>query len=159
MVVLLVKSISLLVTVVFLFSSFKVLVFADELQISAQSAVVMIASTSEVVYAKNHMQQRGIASTTKIMTSIIALETLPHSACTTAKFEDVNVEGTSVGLKDGDTIDLLSLVKCMLLESGNDAANVTASFVGGNKEKFSDLMNKKAKEKSLEIQAQHFSQE
>ncbi len=146
MVVLLVKSISILLCFVFLVCNLSVLACAGELNISAQSAIVMVASTGEIAYAKNHMQKRGIASTTKIMTSIIALENASHTTVATAMFDDVNVEGTSVGLKAGDTIDLLSLVKCMLLESGNDAANVTATLVGGDRDKFSVMMNKKAKE-------------
>ncbi len=114
--------------------------------VSAHSAIVMIAATGEVLYEKNAYEQRGIASTTKILTCITALENAPLNAVVKANTEDVTVEGTSIGLKAGDEIDLLTLIKGMLLESGNDAANTTAHLVCGNKDDFCRLMNKKASE-------------
>lgn len=118
----------------------------DELSISAKSAVLINAQTNEVVYEKNAYERRGMASTTKIMTSLLALENGDLKKTITAKDEDVHIEGTSIGLKEGDKITLATLVKGMLLESGNDAANVTATSIGGSREKFVSLMNKKAKE-------------
>lgn len=144
MVVLLVKTFSIALVFSFLLSFLHVEIQAYGPVISASSAVLMVASTGEVVYAKNHMEKRGVASTTKILTSIVALENASLYDCVTVSYEDVNVEGTSMGLKAGDTVDLLSLVKGMLLESGNDAANVTATLVSGGTEEFSLLMNKKA---------------
>ncbi len=112
--------------------------------VSAKSAVVMIASTGQILYEKNAYEKRGMASTTKILTSVTALENANVTDKIKASFEAVNVEGTSAGIKSGDEIDLLTLIKAMLLESGNDAANVTAELVSGNKEDFSRLMNKTA---------------
>ncbi len=112
--------------------------------VSAKSAIVINADTNEVVYEKNAYEQRGMASTTKIMTSVLALECGDLSKSIIAKDEDVRIEGTSIGLKPGDKITLETLVSGMLLESGNDAANVVASAVGGTREKFVSLMNKKA---------------
>lgn len=146
MVVLLVRILCVAVSFVVFLSQFCILADAEALSISAESAIVMVASTGEIAYSKNHMQTRGIASTTKIMTSIVALENISHSVIAQVSSEDSLVEGTSIGLKQGDRIDLLSLVKGMLLESGNDAANVTATLVGGSIEQFSVLMNNKAKE-------------
>lgn len=120
--------------------------YAESIYISARSAVVMVAGTGQVVYSKNMDEKRGMASTTKIMTSVIALESGLINKTVRAKSEDVNVEGTSLGLKSGDKITLLALVKGMLLSSGNDSANVTASFLGGDKEGFAHLMNNKARE-------------
>lgn len=128
------------------FSALSVATKASELNLSAQSAVLINAETGEVIYEKNAYEKRGIASTTKIMSSIVAIETGDLSRKTKAKYEDVAVEGTSIGLKAGDSVSLDVLVKGMLLESGNDAANVTATLVAGDKEKFSRLMNKKAEE-------------
>ncbi len=119
---------------------------ANNVSISADSAVVMVAATGEVLYSKNEYKKRGIASTTKIMSCIVALENASLCDVATASIEDVTVEGTSMGLKSGDTVCVDALIKGMLLESGNDAANVTASFVAGGKEQFSILMNEKAKE-------------
>lgn len=116
------------------------------ISVSAESAIVMNARTGEVFFSKNAYEKRGIASTTKIMTSLIALEQGDLLEVTTATGNDVTVEGTSIGLKSGDDVTLGVLVKGMLLESGNDAANVTATVIAGSKEKFAVLMNNKAKE-------------
>lgn len=140
----LVKTVSLVVVIAFLSSFFSVESNARDVSVSASSAVLMVASTGEILYSKNPTEKRGIASTTKIMTSIVALENASLTDTITVSFDDINVEGTSMGLKEGDTIDLLSLVKGMLLTSGNDAANVTATLIGGSKEQFASLMNKKA---------------
>lgn len=120
--------------------------YAGDIYISAHSAVVMVAATGQVVYSKNMDEKRGMASTTKIMTSVIALESGLINKTVNAKSDDVNVEGTSLGLKAGDKVTLLALVKGMLLSSGNDSANVTATFLGGDKEGFAHLMNNKARE-------------
>ncbi len=116
-----------------------------DISISADSAIVMIADTQQVIFEKNAHEKRGIASTTKIMSSIIALESGKNHLTTTVRYTDIAVEGTSLGLKAGDKVSLLTLVKGMLLSSGNDAANVTATFVAGGKESFAELMNSKAK--------------
>lgn len=117
--------------------------------VSAQSAVVINADTCEVLYEKNPYERRGIASTTKIMTSLVALENGNLSDTVKVKAEDVAVEGTSIGLKSGDEISLETLVAGMLLESGNDAANVTATMIAGGKDEFCTLMNRKAAELGL----------
>lgn len=116
-----------------------------DISISAESAVIMIADTRQVVFEKNAHKKRGIASTTKIMSSIVALESGKTHLMTTVKGADIAVEGTSLGLKEGDEVSLLTLVKGMLLSSGNDAANVTATLVAGGKDAFAKLMNAKAK--------------
>ncbi len=134
-----------LLVIIVMCGYFTVDVFSADLIVSAHSAVVMIADTRELVFSKNPYEKRGMASTTKIMSSIIALESGKIHQSTQATFNDVNVEGTSLGLKSGDKVSLLTLVKGMLLSSGNDAANVTATFVAGGKEPFARLMNEKAK--------------
>ncbi len=119
---------------------------AVNFSLSAQSAILINADTLEIVYEKNAHEKRGMASTTKIMTSILALEYGNKNKTIKVRDEDVRVEGTSIGLKAGDKVTLDVLVAGMLLESGNDAANVTATAVSGSKTAFADLMNKKAKE-------------
>ncbi len=144
---------------VFVFSITLIIIFnlaapkvsaVGELSLSAKSAILLNALTNEVVYEKNAHEKRGIASTTKIMTSLLALEYGSLNKTITAKAEDVRIEGTSIGLKDGDKISLETLVMGMLLESGNDAANVTATAVSGTREAFVALMNKRAKEIGME---------
>lgn len=117
----------------------------DDVALSASSAVLLNAQTGEIVYEKNCHEKRGIASTTKIMTSVLLLENLDLSDEIKVKGEDVKIEGTSIGLKADDVVTVEVLLKGMLLESGNDAANVTATAVSGTIDAFSVLMNEKAK--------------
>jgi D-alanyl-D-alanine carboxypeptidase/D-alanyl-D-alanine carboxypeptidase (penicillin-binding protein 5/6) len=121
-----------------------------DITVSAESAVVMIAHTGQIVYEKNAYEKRGMASTTKIMSSVVALEYGNLYSRINASLDDINVEGTALGLKEGDSIDLLSLVSGMLISSGNDSANVTATLVGGGKSGFVKLMNLKARELGMD---------
>lgn len=114
--------------------------------ISAKSAVIYCAETGEVLFEKNSAEQRSMASTTKIMTALLALEENTPDRIVTVTEEMVRVEGTSSGLKAGDMLTLRDIVYCMLLESGNEAANAAAIAIGGSFESFADMMNEKAKE-------------
>ena len=131
---------TLILICVFSFSVYS----ADEPQISAHSAILINAETKEIIYEKNAYVQRSMASTTKIMTSILAIESGKLSDVITA--ENINSEGTSIGLKDGYKLTLDDLVWGMMLESGNDAAKLTADYLSGSEENFALLMNKKADE-------------
>lgn len=131
-------------------SSLCIKVNGAELSLSAKSAILINAQTNEIIYEKNAYEKRGMASTTKIMTALLAIEMGDLQKNYVAKDEDVRVEGTSIGLKEGDRITLEALVQGMLLESGNDAANMAARAVGKSKERFVLLMNKKAKEIGME---------
>jgi len=138
------KIISLLLSLV-IFFHLSFLAEAVNVDVSANSAILINADTMDVLYSKQEHEKRGIASTTKILTSLIALEYGEPEKQIIAKKEAVTVEGTSIGLKAGDRITLKSLVYGMLLESGNDAANVTAFAISGSITEFSVLMNKYAK--------------
>ncbi len=140
------KVFSLLVCFCLVMPLFTVFVSGAEPSVSAKSAIVMNALTGEVVFSKNPYEKMGIASTTKIMTSLIALESKKINKVVKAQKEDIAVEGTSIYLKEGDKLTVETLVKGMLLESGNDAANVTAQALGGGKEGFASLMNQRARE-------------
>ncbi len=117
---------------------------ADEPSLSAYSAVLINAETKEIIYEKNAYTERSMASTTKIMTSIIAIESGKLFQVVTAK--NMEAEGTSIGLKEGYKLTLETLVWGMMLESGNDAAKLTANYLSGSEENFAVLMNKKATE-------------
>lgn len=119
---------------------------ATGVTVSAKSAILFNAVTGEVLFEKNSREELPMASTTKIMTSLLALESGNTDKVVTVNESDVKVEGTSIGLKANDKITLGTLVCGMLLESGNDAANVTATAIGGSAEEFVSLMNQKAKE-------------
>lgn len=108
--------------------------------------MVICADTKEVIYSKNSNKRLPMASTTKIMSSLIALEMGADDTLKTVTDEMITVEGTSMGLKGGDSVSCLSLVKGMLLSSGNDAANATAFLLAGGIDTFVKLMNERASE-------------
>lgn len=120
-------------------------VCADVLGVSAQSAVVMEAKTGKVLYEKNGYEKRPMASTTKIMTTLLLLESGDLDSQFTVDPEAIKVEGSSMGLIEGDIVTKRALCIGMLLPSGNDAANVTAKLLGGTTENFATMMNERAK--------------
>ncbi len=144
------KRLTALFIVISISFSFCIKANAVEIPLSAKSAILINGLTNEVIYEKNAYEKRGMASTTKIMTALLAIENGNLQKTVVAKDEDVRIEGTSIGLKDGDKITLNTLVCGMLLESGNDAANVTARVIGKSREKFVSLMNRKAEEIGME---------
>lgn len=120
-------------------------VCAAEPTVSARSAVVMDVSSGELLFAKNEDEVLSMASTTKIMTSLIAIESGKLDCYVTAP-SDILCDGTAIGIKKGDCFTLEALVWAMMLESGNDAAQLTAVYLAGSEEAFSVLMNDKAEE-------------
>ena len=114
--------------------------------LSAASAVLYYPEYETVLFEKNQASRLSMASTTKIMTSLIALEECTPDRVVEITAEMVNVEGSSSGLREGDKITLRDLVYCMMLESGNDAANSVAIALGGSFEGFARMMNQRAAE-------------
>lgn len=127
-----------------LFPIFSVESNAVSLGISAEASVVMVAQTGEVVYEHNPHKRLSMASTTKIMTSLIALEKADLKKEIIVKEEELKAEGTSMGLLAGDKVTYEGLVYGMLLQSGNDAADVIASRLGKGIDNFVAMMNKRA---------------
>ncbi len=113
---------------------------------SAYSAILINASTGEVLYSKNATDSRSMASTTKIMTAILAIESGKMQDEVQITADMVGAEGTSIGLVEDYAMTLETLVYGMLLESGNDAANAVAVFIGGSLEEFAVMMNEKAEQ-------------
>ena len=112
--------------------------------ISAKSAVLIEASTGRIIYSKNANQPLPMASTTKIMTALVALEQMPTDTVITVVREAVGIEGSSIYLYEGETLTLGQLIYALMLESANDAAVAIAYAVAGGVDKFADLMNQKA---------------
>ncbi len=112
--------------------------------VSAKGAVVMDALTGVVLFEKNADTPLPMASTTKIMTTLLLLERGNLEENITVTKEMVQVEGTSMGLLPGDTVTPLSLCYGMMLASGNDAAGVAAFIHSGSIEEFAGAMNQKA---------------
>ena len=113
-------------------------------ELSAASAVVINADTLGVLYGKGESERRAMASTTKIMTALLTLEAGDLDSRFTADSMAIRVEGTSMGLREGDIVTRRALVYGMLLPSGNDAANAAAVSVAGSIPAFAELMNRRA---------------
>lgn len=112
--------------------------------LSAESAIVMCADNGAVLFEKNADRQMAIASITKIMTALIALEYVQVNDRAVCFTEQMTAEGSSMYLKPGDTLRLSELVKGLMAVSGNDAANALAVGIAGSKENFAMMMNQKA---------------
>ena len=113
---------------------------------SASSAVLMDADSGRILYAHNENARMLIASTTKIMTALVALENGCLTNEVTVKRDATLVEGTSMYLKEGERLTLETLLYGLLLSSGNDAAVAVAEGVSGSVSGFVALMNGKATE-------------
>ena len=118
---------------------------AQELPLSSVSAAVVEADSGKVLFTKDAHTTRPMASTTKLMTALVASERLPLDRLVKVSSVAVTVEGSSLGLRAGDTLSLSDLLTGLLLSSGNDAANVVAETVAGDNLAFAQLMNEKAR--------------
>lgn len=117
--------------------------------ISAVGAVLIEAETGTILYEKNAYEHRAMASTTKIMTAILTIEAGDLDREFTVDPLAIRVEGTSMGLQEGDRVSRRDLLYGILLPSGNDAANAAAVSVSGSISEFVKLMNSKAGELGL----------
>ena len=122
----------------------------DELNLYAQSAVLMDASTGRILYGKNEDLARPMASTTKIMTCILALEHGNLSDTVTASQNAASQPKVHLGVHKGETFLLKDLLYSLMLESHNDAAMMIAEHIGGSQEGFARLMNQKARDLGCE---------
>lgn len=114
--------------------------------ISAKSAIAIEASTGRILYEKNPNEKVPMASTTKIMTAIVALEQNLMDDTVIVSNNAAWTGGSSVNLKTGDEIELNELMYGLMLNSGNDAAVAIAEHTSGTVLEFAKLMNEKAKE-------------
>lgn len=118
-----------------------------EVYSSAKAMCVIESGSKRVLYSKNEEQKLPMASTTKIMTAITAIESgvdldtyfeIPHKA--------VGISGTSIYLRDRERLTLRDLLYGLMLVSGNDASYAIGEYVGGSVEHFIDMMNWKARQ-------------
>lgn len=111
-----------------------------------KSYIVMNASNNEIIEGKDVNLVRSVASVSKIMTAIVAIENGDLNKEIIIEKEDINTYGSSIYLQEGDKISLLDLLYGLMLRSGNDAAKAIARGVGGSEENFIVMMNNKAQE-------------
>ena len=112
--------------------------------VSAQSAIVYQADCGRILYEKQADRKMLIASTTKIMTAILAIETCDLTESVLITQEMADVEGSSMYLKAGESYSVQELLYGLLLASGNDAATALAVHTAGDERAFAALMNEKA---------------
>lgn len=127
---------------------------ANAVSTSAASAVLIEQSSGRVLYQQEPDEERLIASVTKIMTAVVALENGDLNQRYTVTAQDM-AEGSSMYLKPGDTLLLEELLYGLMLVSGNDAALAVAHCVSGELDGFVALMNKTAER--LELAHSHFA--
>ena len=138
-----------------LFPVFSRAISFDEFSTNAQGMAVFDVMGQKMLYEKNSHKQLPVASTTKIMTTAIALEQNNLDAVFEVDPVSIMVEGSSMGLLPKDKVSLRTLCYGMMLPSGNDAANAAAVRICGNISDFVECMNKKAK--SLRLNDTKFS--
>lgn len=117
-----------------------------EPEINARSAIVMDFDSGRVLYQKNAYIKRPMASTTKVMTAIVALENCNLDEVVTVSRNAALVQGSTINLTTGEMLTMKELMYGLLLRSGNDASIAIAEHIGGTEEGFIQMMNNKAKE-------------
>ncbi|HQO42268.1 MAG TPA: D-alanyl-D-alanine carboxypeptidase family protein [Bacillota bacterium] len=113
---------------------------------SARAAVVMDVNSNRILYSKNMDEKMAMASTTKIMTTLVAIESGRLDEKVTISKRASYMEGSSIYLREGEVHTVNDLLYAIMLRSGNDAATAVAEHIGGSAEGFAEMMNKKARE-------------
>lgn len=120
------------------------------MEIGAKSAVVVDAGSGRVLFEKNKDDRLAMASTTKVMTAIVAIENTENlDEVFATDNRAVGIEGTSIYLKNDEHLSMRNLLLGLMLSSGNDASLAIAYRVGGTIEHFVELMNQKAQQLNL----------
>jgi len=118
----------------------------EELKLYARSAVLMDGSSGRILYGKETKEPLPMASTTKIMTCIVALEETKENMACTASEQAAHQPQVKLGMQTGETFYLKDLLYSLMLESHNDTAVCIAENVAGSVEDFAEKMNAKARE-------------
>lgn len=130
-----------------IFDDIAVEVYNDEkLDINARSAIVIDYESGRILYEKYAYQKRPMASTTKIMTAIVALENGNLDDIVTVSRNAASIWGSTINLTTGEQVSFRELMYGLLMRSGNDAAIAIAEHIGGSVDSFLEMMNEKAKE-------------
>ena len=118
-------------------------------ELTSAAAVVIEASTGSILYNKNAYDAYYPASTTKLMTSLLAIEQCPLSdivTCSRESVESIGWDSSRIGLVTGESIDMENALYAILLASANEVSYAVAEHIGGTAENFVSLMNERAKE-------------
>lgn len=121
----------------------------SNLNLYSLSCALIDGDTGRVLYEKNGYEKRAMASTTKIMTLILALENGEMDSVADVSEYAASMPEVKLGVKCGEQYKLNDLLYSLILESHNDTAVVIAEHIGGSVEGFAAMMNAKAKELGL----------
>ena len=113
----------------------------DKLRVNARNAIAIDGTTRQILYEQNCYEVVPMASTTKILTALVALNEGDLDRELTVTKNAASIRGSKVGYKAGETIKLRELLYGLMLKSGNDAAITIAEGLGGSIENFSKIMN------------------
>lgn len=116
-----------------------------ELSVQARAAILIEAESGRVLYEQNADERLPMASTTKVMTALIAVEHCAMDEIVTAGPNASGVEGTSIYLSEGEKLTMREMLQGLMLRSGNDAAVAIAEHIAGDTEAFASLMNARAR--------------
>ena len=119
---------------------------SEPFTVEAKAAVLIDASSGRILFGQNENEQLPMASTTKIMTALLALENSALDEQVTAGKNAHGVEGTSIYLSEGETLSMEHMLYGLMLRSGNDAAVAIAEHIAGSVSKFVEMMNLRARE-------------
>src|SRR5690625_2015416 len=117
----------------------------ESMPVSAKNAVLIEESTGRILFEKQAHERRAVASITKLMTAIIAIEQGKLEDIAIASDQAIHQEGSSIYLQKDEEMSLEDLLYGLMLRSGNDAAVAIAEHIGGSVEGFVFLMNEKAR--------------
>jgi len=120
------------------------LTFVSDVYASAKCELVMDADSGRVLYSKNANEERLIASTTKIMTSLVVLNNVRTTDIVTIGDEVLDAYGSAIYIKPKEKLTVLDLLYGLMLRSGNDAAISLAVYTAGSIEAFANMMNETA---------------
>lgn len=135
----------LLIMTTFTFTNLAIATIPPE--VTAVSAIVLDQKTGRILYSKNINEKRPMASTTKIMTAIVALENGDMNDYIKVSKKASEIGGSSIWLEENEELTLEELLYGLMLKSGNDASYAIGEHIGqGRIDKFIDMMNKKAME-------------
>lgn len=127
---------------------------SNEPETRAKHIVALDRKTMSVLYEKNAYDVTAMASTTKILTCIVAIENSSLNDIVTVSKKAASIHGSTLGIAENMQISMRDLLYGLMLHSGNDCAIAIAEHISGNVEEFSKLMNKKVEE--LELKNTHF---
>ncbi len=136
---------------------------ADAPEVTAKHAILMDASHNEVLYEKAGREKAYPASITKVMTALLTVEAVDRGELTldqpvtasASAMEGLHAQGSTANIKPGEVLTVRDLLYCLLLPSANEAANILAETVAGDKVSFVGMMNRRAQE--LGCTGTHFS--